>query len=176
MQSLYTIPDEHKFRNNIKELLRKNLDNTKSTSIIDNLEKAIKNRSIEIADNEKLIKRFDNPIFVVIYKNILRTILYNLKNNSDLKNKILNKDIKAHKLAYMTHQEMQPKRWEQLIADKKIKDENRYRPKLEASTDNFTCWKCKSKKCSYYQLQTRSADEPMTTFVTCLECGNRWKC
>ena len=123
MQSLYTIPDEHKFRNNIKELLRKNLDNTKSTSIIDNLEKAIKNRSIEIADNEKLIKRFDNPIFVVIYKNILRTILYNLKNNSDLKNKILNKDIKAHKLAYMTHQEMQPKRWEQLIADKKIKDE-----------------------------------------------------
>ncbi len=176
MQSLYSIPDESKFRNNIKELLRKNLDNTKSTSIIDNLEKAIKNRSIEIADNEKLIKRFDNSMFVVIYKNILRTILYNLKNNPDLKNKILNKEIKAHKLAYMTHQEMQPKRWEQLIADKKIKDENRYRPKLEASTDNFTCWKCKSKKCSYYQLQTRSADEPMTTFVTCLECGNRWKC
>ena len=57
-----------------------------------------------------------------------------------------------------------------------MKDEDRYAPKLEASTDNFTCRKCKSNKCSYYQLQTRSADEPMTTFVTCINCGNRWKC
>ena len=63
-----------------------------------------------------------------------------------------------------------------IIEEKKIRDENKYTPKLEASTDNFTCRKCKSKKCSYYQLQTRSADEPMTTFVTCLDCGSRWKC
>ena len=40
----------------------------------------------------------------------------------------------------------------------------------------FKCGKCKSKKTTYYQLQTRSADEPMTTFVTCLACMNRWKC
>ena len=38
------------------------------------------------------------------------------------------------------------------------------------------CGKCKSKKTDYYQLQTRSADEPMTTYVTCKNCGNRWKC
>ena len=41
--------------------------------------------------------------------------------------------------------------------------------------NDFTCFKCKSNKCTFYQLQTRSADEPMTTFVTCLNCGNRWK-
>ena len=40
----------------------------------------------------------------------------------------------------------------------------------------FKCGKCKSTKTTYYQMQTRSADEPMTTYVTCLECGNRWKC
>lgn len=28
---------------------------------------------------------------------------------------------------------------------------------------------------SLLQVQTRSADEPMTTFVLCNECGNRWK-
>jgi len=40
----------------------------------------------------------------------------------------------------------------------------------------FKCGKCKSLKTTYYQMQTRSADEPMTTYVTCLSCGNKWKC
>lgn len=44
-----------------------------------------------------------------------------------------------------------------------------------AVTDRFTCGKCKHKKVSYYQMQTRSADEPLTTFCTCENCGNRWK-
>ena len=47
---------------------------------------------------------------------------------------------------------------------------------MEACTDAFTCRQCKSNKCSYYQMQTRSADEPMTTFVSCIMCGARWKC
>ena len=42
-------------------------------------------------------------------------------------------------------------------------------------TDLFKCRKCKSNDCSYFQLQTRSADEPMTTYVWCYGCGNRWK-
>jgi transcription elongation factor S-II len=37
------------------------------------------------------------------------------------------------------------------------------------------CGKCKKRKCKYYQMQTRSADEPMTTFVTCMECNHRWR-
>ena len=40
----------------------------------------------------------------------------------------------------------------------------------------FKCGKCKSTKTTYYQMQTRSADEPMTTYVTCMGCSNRWKC
>ena len=42
-------------------------------------------------------------------------------------------------------------------------------------TDLFKCGKCKGNDCSYFQLQTRSADEPMTTYVWCSGCGNRWK-
>lgn len=49
--------------------------------------------------------------------------------------------------------------------------------KAETSYEGlFKCGKCKSKKTTYYQMQTRSADEPMTTFITCMECANRWKC
>lgn len=39
----------------------------------------------------------------------------------------------------------------------------------------FQCGRCKGSKTTYYQMQTRSSDEPMTTFVTCLACGKRWK-
>jgi len=40
----------------------------------------------------------------------------------------------------------------------------------------FKCGKCKSRKTTFYLLQTRSADEPMTVYVTCLGCGHKWKC
>ncbi|ETN37015.1 transcription elongation factor S-II [Cyphellophora europaea CBS 101466] len=40
---------------------------------------------------------------------------------------------------------------------------------------SLECGKCHEKKVSYTQAQTRSADEPMTTFCECLNCGNRWK-
>ncbi len=39
----------------------------------------------------------------------------------------------------------------------------------------FQCGKCKGTRTTYFQMQTRSADEPMTTFVTCLTCKNKWK-
>jgi transcription elongation factor S-II len=46
---------------------------------------------------------------------------------------------------------------------------------MHAETDMFKCGKCQQRRCTYYQMQTRSADEPMTTFVTCVNCNNRWK-
>ena len=42
-------------------------------------------------------------------------------------------------------------------------------------TDQFKCRKCNQRKCTYYMLQTRSADEPMTAFITCINCKNKWK-
>lgn len=40
----------------------------------------------------------------------------------------------------------------------------------------YRCGKCKQNKTTYYQAQIRRADEPMTTFVICLNCNNNWKC
>nr|PVC54064.1 transcription elongation factor [Theileria orientalis] len=45
----------------------------------------------------------------------------------------------------------------------------------QKSKGQFKCGKCNSRQTTYYQLQTRSSDEPMTTFVTCLNCKNRWR-
>jgi transcription elongation factor S-II len=79
-------------------------------------------------------------------------------------------------LAYMTHQEMRPDKWQKMIEEKSKRDQCKYETEIQASTDQFICRKCKSKQCTYYQLQTRSADEPMTTFVTCINCSARWRC
>jgi len=140
-----------------------------------NLEKGVHNWALKEATNRKVVKKWDNPFFVQIYLDHLRSIYINLKNDK-LIEQVISGEIKAHTIAFMTHHEMQPERWAEMIRQKSIRDKNKFEVNLEACTDTFTCRKCKSKKCSYYQMQTRSADEPMTTFVSCLECGCRWKC
>ena len=75
----------------------------------------------------------------------------------------------------MTHYEMDPSKWQVLIDKKKAIEANKYNQNMKATTDMFTCKKCKSKRCTHYELQTRSADEPATIFVTCLDCGKNWR-
>jgi transcription elongation factor S-II len=145
------------------------------TKYAKNLEKGIYNYCINQSTERNIVKKWENQYFVHLYVDRLRSIYMNI-NSESLKDKVINNTIKIHEIAFMNHQEMQPIKWHKLLEDKKIRDEYKYAPKIEASTDNFTCWKCKSKACTYYQLQTRSADEPMTTFVTCINCGQRWKC
>jgi len=166
------INDHETFRKNIVIKLQ----DIMSSNNAENLEKGIYNNSLDQANKLNVVKKWDNPYFVQLYLNKLRSIYLNLKDNTELVEKINAKQMKAHEIAFMSHQQIRPDKWEDLIQMKKIRDKNKYEPVLEASTDDFKCWKCKSKKCTYYQLQTRSADEPMTTFVTCLDCGNRWKC
>lgn len=163
-------PDD--FRNEIRKRLNTIVHDDKKTV---NLEKAVFNYAIKKANKNNIVKKWDNEFFISLYIDHLRTIYTNLKDPV-IRDKIKNNEIKAQDLPFMSHQEMRPDKWKDLIEAKKIRDKNMYEPNIEASTDNFTCRKCKSKKCTYYQLQTRSADEPMTTFVTCIDCGNRWKC
>tara|TARA_Y100000389_G_scaffold65137_1_gene61205 strand:+ start:7641 stop:8210 length:570 start_codon:yes stop_codon:yes gene_type:complete len=166
------ISDPTQFRNNVMNSLSNILNNKKNAV---NLEKGIYNKTLDIADEKNIVKKWENAHFTQIYIDKLRTIYINLKNPTVLE-LITKQKIKPHKLAFMTHQEIMPDKWKQLIDDLKIQNQNKYTPKLEASTDNYTCYKCKSKECSHYELQTRSADEPMTIFVTCIKCGTRWKC
>jgi transcription elongation factor S-II len=76
----------------------------------------------------------------------------------------------------MTSQELYPDIWEELILKNIKKMEQLSKQNNVQGTDMFRCGKCKKNNCTYYQMQTRSADEPMTTFITCLNCGKRWKC
>ncbi|XP_058075383.1 transcription elongation factor TFIIS [Magnolia sinica] len=108
-----------------------------------------------------------------------RSIMFNLKdaNNPDLRRKVLLGQIKPERLINMTPEEMasdKRKNENKQIKDKALFDCERGGPP-KATTDQFKCGRCGQRKTTYYQLQTRSADEPMTTFVTCVNCNNHWK-
>ena len=165
------IKDPILFRTNVCHSLNAIIQNDKYSL---NLEKGIFNYSIKEASSRKIIKKWDNINFVQIYVDQFRSIYFNIKNENILQ-KVKDKLIKPDVLAFMTHQEMNPDRWKILIEKKIKRDQSKYKTDMDAATDIFNCKKCKSNKCSYYQMQTRSADEPMTQFITCLDCNNNWK-
>ncbi|KII84843.1 hypothetical protein PLICRDRAFT_179176 [Plicaturopsis crispa FD-325 SS-3] len=113
------------------------------------------------------------------YKSKIRSLYVNLKdkNNPGLRANVVSGDLAVSRFANMTSQEMASE--ERKAADKKIEEENFHNSlgaeEQQAETDAFQCGRCKQWKCRYRQAQTRSADEPMTTFVTCTICNNRWK-
>jgi transcription elongation factor S-II len=160
------------FRSNVRKKINEIIDND---TYSENIEKSIYNFSLKEAKNNKIVKKWDNPYFVSIYLNKMRTIFINIKK-PNLKDQIKKNEIKSYSVGFLTHQEMEPEKWEPLIKAKIKRDKSKYETRMEAATDTFTCRKCKSNECTYYQMQTRSADEPMTTFVSCINCGNRWKC
>jgi transcription elongation factor S-II len=166
------ITNDKEFRQNIANTFSCFTNNNSKNNI--NIEKGIFNYTLKEASNKNILKKWNNHLFVLLYKDRYKSIYNNLTNNKDFSDKILNNKISNLELSYITHQEIYPEKWEKLIEDK-LKRDN-YEDKVEAATDTFKCGKCKKNKTTYYQMQTRSADEPMTTFVTCIECGNRWKC
>lgn len=163
------------FRKNIVNNINKHVKNEKKSL---NIEKSIYNFTIKEAKQKKIIRKWCNEYFVMIYTNKLKSIIVNMTSNNCnefLKN-IQSGIVKSKNVAFITHHQMRPDIWNDLIKAKMERDKHKYEIDKRLATSEFKCRKCKQRECSYYQLQTRSADEPMTTFVTCLNCGNNWKC
>lgn len=172
---MFVINDDKVFRKNIKNLLKEIL-NVDNKEIYENLEIAIFNYAIEKAKQQKgVIIKWEIPAFVQIYTDHLRTILHNLDHNEEIRQKLIEKTISPKDFVFMTHQEWNPKLWENAIEEKQKKDSMKYNKTIASSTDMFICKKCGNNKCTYYEMQTRSADESATIFVTCLTCGKKWR-
>ncbi|XP_057196575.1 transcription elongation factor A protein 3 isoform X4 [Triplophysa rosa] len=113
------------------------------------------------------------------YKNRIRSRMSNLKDpkNPNLRKNVLAGAIELSRIASMTAEEMASDELKQLrnVLTQEAIREHQMAKTGGTSTDLLQCGKCKKRNCTYNQVQTRSADEPMTTFVLCNECGNRWK-
>ena len=165
------------FRNKYVLLIDKEIEDEK---ISRQIERSIFNYTINVSEKKNIKKKWTNPIFKKLYLSKVTSIYSNIKpdsyiHNINFKNKILKNEIDYKNIALMTSYDIYPEVWKELFEDKSKKDKIKYEFKPEAMTDIFKCRKCGSRSCSYYELQTRSADEPMTQFVNCLDCNNRWK-
>ncbi len=140
-------------------------------------------RSIsEIANKELIDKDWSNKIFWNLYRNKAVSLYENLRgtesyvqNKGDWLQKLKTKELDCQTFVDMSAMDICPQRWKSVI-EKIIESEKKLYSKNDVASIIIWCSSCKKKsKCSYYQMQTRSADEPMTTFVTCLECDKKWK-
>lgn len=166
------ISNPEQFRENVRNKMSPILK-CSDPNIVLNLEKGIFNYAIKEATQRKIVKKWENPRFVQLYIDRLRSIHLNL--NSQILEQIASGEIPPQNVAFMTHQEFKPEQWSKLIERKMKRDASKYDDNIQASTDMYTCKKCRSKRCTYYEMQTRSADEPSTIFVTCLDCGKHWR-
>lgn len=113
------------------------------------------------------------------YRVKIRSLFQNLKvkSNKELRRRVMSGEISAIEFVKMSADDL--KSQEHKERDKALEKENLNNAQVaqpeKSISDALTCGKCGQKKVSYTQAQTRSADEPMTTFCECLHCGNRWK-
>ncbi|CCH60229.1 hypothetical protein TBLA_0C04310 [Henningerozyma blattae CBS 6284] len=162
----------HKLRDMVVKALYDALvkDSTESSSLILKLATEVELEMKKFSDPDVNEKQYRDK-YRVVYSNLIS------KNNPELKFRIVGGDVSPARLVTCDPKELAPESLKKELEE--IAKKNLYNAQgatvQRSVTDRFTCGKCKEKKVSYYQLQTRSADEPLTTFCTCEACGNRWK-
>ena len=122
-----------------------------------------------------------------------RSLCFNLKRNKDLAVSLLLGHVEPSELVRYTPEQLasdtirkdREETAQKLIDSKRLDWDQANEEKINEqcgikgdllNASLFTCGRCKSTKTTSTQKQTRSADEPMTVFVLCLNCGKRWKC
>ena len=163
-----------------KQITDKLFELLEDSELCSSIEDAIIQFSKEKAERERIPRNLENMLFRKIYLNKARSLYTNLNTESYVKNpnfkkKMLSGKIKAEDIPGLTFQQVFPEHWKKMMDEKYKKEQMLYEEKQEAMTTQYKCGRCKSRKCTYYELQTRSADESMTIFITCITCGNRWK-
>jgi len=157
------------------------IDNIKlNKTQIKDLEIGIFNWTIDFSTKNNIVKNWNDSKFRKTYINKSVSVISNLDPTQYLKNNYLldivqNKEINPHEIPYLKSDLVFPDKWNNIKNTLQKKEEGLKNNKNISITDQFKCGKCKKRECSYYELQIRSADESATLFITCLNCGSKWR-
>ena len=145
----------------------------------DTLERLIFQHTFMRATKDEIRRAWDNPLFHDMYLAVARRVVGNLSPSSYVKNGSLLErykegDITLETIVNHNYYELFPEKWQKLVDQQAKKERIQLEGDFSRATDRWQCSSCKQRKCTYYELQTRSADEPMTIFIHCLNCQKRW--
>lgn len=160
----------------LNNILREHCD---EDDILD-LERGIYNATLDDAKKHMVPLTWDHDTFKWMYLTVAKRTLTNFHPDSYVGNKSLIErwkegEFTLDSIGRWTPYELNPANWKDLKDQQFRRDKRVLEGNLAMATDRFRCSQCKKKMCSYYELQTRSADEPMTIFISCLNCGKHWK-
>ena len=143
------------------------------------IEDSIYNYTKEQSEIKGISESVNDTVFKRIYVNKVITIYNNLDKDSYIKNnnfliRLKNNEFEVKDIAFLSPQDIHKDHWKKYLDRQSANDEFLYSRTAGIRTSEYKCGRCKEKNCTYYQLQVRCSDEPMTTFINCLNCGNRW--
>lgn len=149
-----------------------------NSDISSKLETSINNYTISFFEDNNINYNNEDSEWITIYNYKLEQLIDCLDPDSSIFNSKLHASItsnnskKIKEIPNYLPQVLNPNEWKDNI--KKIDDYEKMQNSF-AVTNDFQCGRCKKRECVFFQLQTRSSDEPMTTFIQCTYCKNRWK-
>ena len=142
---------------------------------LNNIEKGVYNWCIYNADEKCIYKYWDNVVFSNMYLIKSMDVYANLNRKKDIRDKIKSQLIRAYKVPFLKTYELDSDNWKDTLEVYKTIEKNMYEKRKDNVVSIYKCGKCKKNECTFYQLQTRGADEATTTFVECVNCGHKWK-
>jgi DNA-directed RNA polymerase subunit M/transcription elongation factor TFIIS len=146
------------------------------TKLLMEIENSCLNEAIRKSREEDMRRTWDDKNFVNLYHGVCYLFAMNLDNEvnanaNKLMNLIVHGYFPIHNIASMSCKELCPEKYESIL--ERIKRRNAAKHVIRTSS-LYTCGRCKSKTTISEGKQTRSLDEPLTYFITCVNCGNNW--
>jgi DNA-directed RNA polymerase subunit M/transcription elongation factor TFIIS len=143
-------------------------------------ERGIYNSVLDDSKRRGVRRVWENHEFQAVYEVSARRAISNLDNSSYVGNtrlltRLHDGEFKPHDISFMSYSDLYPEKWGNMIEMATKREAKMLEVDKSAATDMFRCSKCGKRQCTYYEMQTRSADEPMTQFIRCLNCGKQWR-
>lgn len=144
------------------------------------LEKGIFRFCLNDAKRKYVRTVWENPEFQTLYDIQVRRVLTNLDTksyvgNARLLERLQEGEFQIWEIPFMTFSDLFPEKWVELSDRETKREAKMLEVDTSMATDMFRCSRCGKRQCTYYEQQTRSADEPMTIFIRCVNCGKQWR-
>ena len=142
------------------------------------LERATWNHAVMFCKRKDQPLNWDNSAFRYAYTQKVLGVRYVARDRPEVLQKYMGLDPTLKAFVNAKPHELCPDKWEKAFEDaarKALRFTDASAMDPEKMPDGILVCRCGSKKTSYYEMQTRSADEPMTVFARCHTCSAKWK-